>query len=162
MGDTDEQLRTLPLEELHIKAGARFGAFAGWHMPVTYPAGVMKEHLHTREMVGLFDISHMKLIAVEGWEAAAFPSYVLPVDAAALAPGQSRYTYLLNDRAGIIDDLILTRLDEYRFMVVANVGNAATDIAEFRHRISVFNCAIRPLERVLLALQGPRRQRSCA
>lgn len=156
MGNISEHLKTLPLEELHIKAGARFGAFAGWHMPITYPAGVMKEHLHTREAVGLFDISHMKLIAVEGREAAAFLSFALPVDAAVLKPGQSRYTYLLNEKAGIIDDLIITRLDEYRFMVVANAGNAEADIAEFRHRAAEFNCIITPLERVLLALQGPQ------
>jgi len=156
MGNISEQPKILPLEGLHIKAGARFGNFSGWHMPITYPAGVMKEHLHTRGAAGLFDISHMKLIAVEGREAAAFLSFALPVDAAAFTPGQSRYTYLLNEKAGIIDDLIITRLDEYRFMMVANAGNAQTDITEFRNRASGFNCIIRPAERVLLALQGPQ------
>jgi len=156
MGNLAEHLKTLPLEELHRKAGARFGPFAGWHMPVTYPAGVMKEHLHTRQAAGLFDISHMKLIAIEGWEAAACLSFAVPVDAAALKPGQSRYTFLLNDAAGILDDLIVTRLDEYRFLIVANAGNAEADIAAFRQRARGFNCIVRPLERVLLAIQGPQ------
>ena len=68
---TDENLNHLPLEDLHAAAGARFGAFAGWHMPLTYAPGVMKEHIHTREHAGLFDISHMKLIEVLGPGAAA-------------------------------------------------------------------------------------------
>ena len=66
-----DETRHLPLEDLHKDADAKFGAFAGWYMPLTYPAGVMKEHLHTREHVGLFDISHMKLFRVTGIGAAA-------------------------------------------------------------------------------------------
>jgi aminomethyltransferase len=73
-------LRNLPLEDLHVAAGARFGAFAGWHMPITYPAGVMKEHLHTREAAGLFDISHMKLFEVEGPQATALLDRACPID----------------------------------------------------------------------------------
>src|SRR5690606_4202874 len=125
-------LRHLPLEAMHEEAGARFGAFAGWRMPLTYPAGVMKEHLHTREKAGLFDISHMRLFSVAGSGAAAFLGRACPLDAAALGEGRSKYTMLLNDRAGIIDDLIVTRLGPERFMVVANAANAARDEAHFR------------------------------
>lgn len=156
MGNRAEHLKILPLAAFHVKAGARFGAFSGWHMPITYPAGVMKEHLHTREEAALFDISHMKLITVEGPQAAAFLSFALPVEAAALGPGQSRYTCLLDEKAGILDDLIVTCLEERRFMIVANAGNAETDIAAFEGRLPGFDCAVRPLERVLLALQGPQ------
>src|SRR5690606_25115400 len=129
---TDENLARLPLAELHEKAGARFGAFAGWSMPLTYPPGVMQEHLHTRAHAGLFDISHMKLIALSGGESARLLARLCPIEPEALSPGQSKYTFLLNDRAGIIDDLIITRLAAERFMIVANAGNAATDIAHIR------------------------------
>ncbi|MDZ5698284.1 glycine cleavage system aminomethyltransferase GcvT [Chelativorans sp. M5D2P16] len=151
-GDT---LKHLPLENLHAEAGARFGAFAGWRMPLTYPAGVMKEHLHTREKAGLFDISHMQLFAVEGGDAAAFLSRACPMDAAALGEGKSKYTLLLNERAGIIDDLIVTRLTPERFMVVANAGNAAKDEAHLRAVAKDFSVRVEPLQRVFLALQGP-------
>ena len=115
-------------------------------MPITYPAGVMKEHLHTREHAGLFDISHMQLFEVSGPGAAALliarPARSMP---AALALSQSKYTFFLNEQAGIIDDLIVTRLGADRFMVVANAGNAANDEAHLRHA------------RRRLRLQGRRR-----
>jgi aminomethyltransferase len=150
-----QSLKHLPLEDLHVAAGARFGAFAGWHMPITYPAGVMKEHLHTREQAGLFDISHMKLFEVDGPQAADLLDRACPIDSAALALSQSKYTFFLNDAAGIIDDLIVTRLGSQRFMVVANAGNAATDEAHLKALAKDFDCEIRPLDRVFLALQGP-------
>jgi len=148
-------LKHLPLESLHEEAGARFGAFAGWRMPLTYPAGVMKEHLHTREKAGLFDISHMQLFTIEGANTAAFLSRACPLDAAALEAGKSKYTVLLNEKAGIIDDLIVTRLGSDRFMVVANAGNAAKDEAHFRSVARDFDVRIEALDRVFLALQGP-------
>lgn len=148
--------KKLPLHEFHEKAGAKFGAFAGWMMPLTYPLGVLKEHLHTRSHAGIFDISHMKLIAIEGPQAAEFLSYALPIDAALLKARQSRYNYLLNEHAGILDDLIVTRLGECRFMVVVNAGNAQADLAELEKRATGFCCQVTALERVLLALQGPQ------
>ncbi|WP_332065656.1 glycine cleavage system aminomethyltransferase GcvT [Bartonella sp. CB189] len=153
--ETSSSFKILPLHKLHEQAGAKFGAFAGWQMPLTYPLGVLKEHLHTRAHAGLFDISHMKLIAIEGAQAVEFLSYALPVDASLLKIGQSRYSYLLNEKAGILDDLILTRLGECRFMLVANAGNAQSDLAELKKRALGFECQITALERVLLALQGP-------
>ncbi len=154
MSDLPAQ-KSLPLHSVHVAAGAKFGAFAGWSMPTTYPAGVLKEHLHTRSAAGLFDISHMKLVAFSGPDAARFLSYACPVDAAGLANGQSKYTFLLDARAGILDDLIVTRLAADRFMVVANAGNADNDIAEFRLRAAGHDVVIDPLDRVFLALQGP-------
>ncbi|WP_336279613.1 glycine cleavage system aminomethyltransferase GcvT [Bartonella sp. CB175] len=147
-------LKILPLHQLHEKAGAKFGSFAGWQMPLTYPLGVLKEHLHTRAHAGLFDISHMKLITIEGAQAIEFLSYALPIDAALLKIGQSRYSYLLNEKAGIIDDLIITRLAECRFMLVVNAGNAQIDFVELEKRAVSFDCQLTALERVLLALQG--------
>ena len=122
---TGEATNQLPLADLHTAAGARFGAFAGWNMPLTYPAGVMKEHQHVREQAGLFDISHMKLILVTGPESAKALARACPLDPTVLEESQSKYTFLLGDDAGILDDLIVTRLGDTRFIVVANAGNAA-------------------------------------
>jgi glycine cleavage system aminomethyltransferase T len=152
---TDEILSELPLKALHEAANARFGGFAGWNMPITYPLGVLKEHLHTRDKAGLFDISHMKLILVSGPQAAAALARACPLDPTALEESQSKYTFLLNDDAGILDDLIVTRLGETRFMVVANAGNAAADIARLTEIASGFDAKVEPLDRVFLALQGP-------
>jgi aminomethyltransferase len=155
MSSDDTATKTLPLEDLHKAAGARFGAFAGWSMPLSYPPGVMKEHLHTRAHAGLFDISHMKLFEVTGPDAAVFLDRACPLDAEALDNSQSKYTLLLDERAGILDDLIVTRLGAHRFMVVANAGNAAADEKRLKAIARDFDCTVEPLERVFLALQGP-------
>ncbi|MBO6726291.1 MAG: glycine cleavage system aminomethyltransferase GcvT [Rhizobiaceae bacterium] len=154
MGDTGE-LKQLPLKHLHESAGARFGGFVGWSMPITYPAGVMKEHLHTREHAGLFDISHMRLFDLAGPDAEKVLARACPLDPAQLEQGQSKLSLLLNDKAGILDDLIVTRLGPDRFMVVANAGNADSDEAHLRELAKGHDCTIEPLERVFLALQGP-------
>lgn len=152
---TGEDTRHLPLEDLHQAAGARFGAFAGWSMPLTYPPGVMKEHLHTREHAGLFDISHMKLFVVSGEGTAALLNRACPLDAGALEISQSKYTFFLNEAAGIIDDLIVTRLGDDRFMVVANAGNAIEDEKHLEALAMDFDVQVEPLDRVFLAIQGP-------
>ena len=152
---TGSEPRRLPLEDLHVAASARFGPFAGWSMPITYPAGVMKEHLHAREHAGLFDISHMKLFELSGPGAADLVTKACPLDAASLAISQSKYTFFLNEQAGIIDDLIVTRLGDERFMIVANAGNAAEDEAHLRKLASGFDCKVDALDRVFLAIQGP-------
>lgn len=156
MADTGSgDLLKLPLNELHEAANARFGGFAGWNMPITYPLGVLKEHLHTREKAGLFDISHMKLIEVSGGEAAKALARACPFDPEALGLGQSKYTFLLNEKAGVSDDVIVTRVEPTRFIVVANAGNAAADVAHLTAVAAEFDCVVDPLDRVLLALQGP-------
>ncbi|RUZ54767.1 glycine cleavage system aminomethyltransferase T, partial [Mesorhizobium sp. M7A.F.Ca.US.007.01.1.1] len=150
-----DDTKHLPLEDIHMAAGARFGAFAGWSMPLTYPAGVMKEHLHTREQAGLFDISHMKLFEVSGPEAAALLNRACPLDAGALEISQSKLSFFLNEAGGILDDLIVTRLSDARFMVVANAGNAVADEKHLRALAADFDARIEPLDRVFLAIQGP-------
>ncbi|TCD14221.1 glycine cleavage system aminomethyltransferase GcvT [Oricola cellulosilytica] len=155
MSDTGP-LRELPLRHMHEEAGARFAPFAGWSMPVSYSLGVMKEHLHTREQAGLFDISHMRLIRISGPDAATLVARASPLEAESQAIGASKYTFLLNEDAGIIDDLIVTRLAADRFMVVANASRAAIDEAQLRCLASGLNVQIEPLDRVFLALQGPQ------
>jgi aminomethyltransferase len=150
-----EELRQLPLAEVHREAGARFGAFAGWSMPLTYPAGVMQEHQHTRAHAGLFDISHMKLVEISGADAQRLLAHASPLEPDALRQGQGKYSFLLNDEAGILDDIIVTRLGPDRYMVVVNAGNADADIAHYRRLAAGLDVKIDPLERVFLALQGP-------
>jgi aminomethyltransferase len=116
----------------------------------------MKEHLHCREHVGLFDISHMKLFIVTGPGAAELIGRACPVDAAVLERSQSKLTFFLNDKAGIRDDLIVTRLGDERFMVVANAGNAAADEAHLKSLAKAFDAKVEPLDRVFLAVQGPQ------
>ena len=155
MADETQSIKTLPLEHLHVGAGAKFGAFAGWNMPLSYRLGVMKEHLHTRTAAGLFDISHMQLLEIQGPEALPFMAYALPLDPNLMADGQSKYTFLLNDHAGIDDDLIATRLNYQRFMIVANASRAEADVAELKMRAAEFEVTVTALPRVTLALQGP-------
>lgn len=155
MSETTGDLKTLPLEDLHRTAGARFGGFAGWSMPLTFPAGVMTEHLHTRDKAGLFDISHMKLFAVEGSEADALIAKACPIVPDEIAEGQSKYTFFLADDAGILDDLIVTRLGPDRWMIVANAGNAVADEDHLRALAADLEADVTPLDRVFVALQGP-------
>ncbi|UVK36691.1 glycine cleavage system aminomethyltransferase GcvT [Mesorhizobium sp. AR10] len=152
---TGDTTRHLPLEDLHTAAGARFGAFAGWSMPLTYPAGVMKEHLHSREQAGLFDISHMKLFEISGPGAVSLLNRACPLDAGALEVSQSKLSFFLNETGGILDDLIVTRLGDERFMVVANAGNAEADEKHLRALAKDFDAKVDALDRVFLAIQGP-------
>jgi aminomethyltransferase len=115
--------------------GARMSAFAGWNMPIRYPAGTIAEHLHTRALAGLFDISHMGEILVEGRNAADGLAHAVTVNIAALKPGRCRYGFLLTPEGGILDDLIVYRLKEDRFMVVVNAARREADDAAIRERV---------------------------
>jgi aminomethyltransferase len=153
---TDEPLKQLPLKSLHEAAGAKFGAFAGWNMPLFYPLGVMKEHLHCRESAGLFDISHMRLFIAQGERVDAMLARACPVDPVLIELSESKYTFLLNEAAGIIDDLIVSRVSPTRFLIVANASRATIDEKRLRFIADDFGCSLAPLDRVFLALQGPK------
>ena len=147
-------LRQTPLYDLHRARGGRMVPFAGYEMPVQYPAGIIAEHLHTRAKAGLFDVSHMGQIALRGDKTAAALEALVPGDLQGLAPGRMRYTLLLNDAGGILDDLMVARTDDGLMLVV----NAACKNADLAHLQSALGpeTAIEPrFERALLALQGP-------
>jgi aminomethyltransferase len=147
-------LRRTPLHRLHVARGAKMVPFAGYDMPVQYPTGIIAEHLHTRAKAGLFDVSHMGQIRLHGATAAAALEQLVPGDLQALAPRHMRYTLFLNDTGGILDDLMVTRLDDGLMLVV----NAACKEADLAHLQAKLDPAVRiePLfERALLALQGP-------
>ena len=148
-------MKQTPLYETHIHAGAKMGEFAGYDMPLFYPLGVMKEHLHTREQAGLFDISHMVHIELAGPQAADAISRLCPYDAAGQAEGQCRYTFFLNENGGIIDDLIVSRLGAEKYLIVANAGCAEKDIDHVTTVCGAFDVSVTVLPRGFVALQGP-------
>ena len=149
-----ELLLKTPLNELHISLGARMVPFAGYSMPVQYPAGLMAEHHHTRNAAGLFDVSHMGQLRLVGSDAAAAFESLIPVDVIDLPVGKQRYGLLLNDQGGIIDDLMFFKREADIFVIV-NGACKVGDIAHIQARIGT-RCQVIPMpERALLALQGP-------
>jgi aminomethyltransferase len=152
---SDTLLKT-PLHALHLELGARMVPFAGYDMPVQYPAGVLKEHLHTRQAAGLFDVSHMGQIRLHGEGAAAALETLVPVDIVDLPVGLQRYALFTNDEGGILDDLMVANAGDHLFLVV-NAACKDADLAHLRAKIGD-KCEIEPLfeQRALLALQGPK------
>ncbi len=148
-------VKKTPLHEMHVTAGAKMGEFAGYDMPLFYPLGVMKEHVHTRVQAGLFDISHMVHVLIAGPGAADLIARICPYDAAGQSVGQARYTFMLTPDAGIIDDLIVTRLGDERYLIVANAGCAAKDVTHISAASESFDAKVLLLPRGFLALQGP-------
>jgi aminomethyltransferase len=154
---TQEQadLKQTPLYDLHVELGGKMVPFAGYRMPVQFPAGIIKEHLHTRNQAGLFDVSHMGQIILSGPGVAEELEKLIPIDVAALHNNQQSYAVLTNEQGGIQDDLIVTRWDENRFFLVVNAACKEQDIAHFRANLSD-NISLEALpDRALLALQGP-------
>ena len=159
---SDTPLQRTPLYDLHVSLGAKMVPFAGYEMPVHYPLGILKEHLHTREKAGLFDVSHMGqalLVGPDHETTAAALEALVPADILNLKPGQQRYTQLLNDDGGIIDDLMVTRSaspeDEGSLMLVVNASRKEVDYAHIAAHLPD-DVRLEPMpERALLALQGP-------
>ena len=144
-----------PLHALHVELGARMVPFAGYDMPVQYPLGVLKEHLHTRSDAGLFDVSHMGQLDLRGPDAAAALETLVPVDVIGLGAKRQRYALFTNDAGGILDDLMIFNTGEYLHVVV-NAACKDADIAHLRAKIGA-RCDIRVrADLALLALQGPR------
>lgn len=153
-----EILLKTPLHDLHLELGARMVPFAGYSMPVQYPAGLMAEHHHTRQAAGLFDVSHMGQLRLVGPDAAAALESLMPVDVIDLPAGKQRYGLLLNDAGGIIDDLMFFNRDYANggdLFVIVNGACKVGDIAHIQQRIGD-RCQVIPMpEMALMALQGP-------
>ncbi|POA81569.1 glycine cleavage system protein T, partial [Pseudomonas sp. FW305-E2] len=151
-----ETLLKTPLHALHLELGARMVPFAGYDMPVQYPLGVLKEHLHTREQAGLFDVSHMGQIILRGADAAKALESLVPVDIIDLPMGMQRYAMFTNEQGGILDDLMVANLGEDTLFLVVNAACKEQDLAHLQSHIGN-RCEVQPLfeERALLALQGP-------
>ncbi len=162
MGDQTNDpssLKTTPLHALHLSLGARMVPFAGYDMPVQYPAGVMKEHLHTRAAAGLFDVSHMGQVIVKAKsgvyrEAALALEKLVPVDILGLKEGRQRYGFFTAENGGILDDLMITNRGDH-LLVVVNAACKDADVAHMRANLP--DCDVTLLDdRGLIALQGPR------
>ncbi|WP_372421997.1 glycine cleavage system aminomethyltransferase GcvT [Salinarimonas chemoclinalis] len=160
-GSADTLART-PLHARHVDAGARIVPFAGWAMPVQYPTGILAEHLWTRSRAGLFDVSHMgqaTLVGPDHETTARALETLVPAAIRELAPGQQRYTQLLTDEGGILDDLMVSRpladADQGRLHLVVNAGTKEGDYAHMVARLPANLRLERHDDRALLALQGP-------
>ena len=159
MTATSAARKRTPLYTLHLERGARMVAFAGYDMPVQYPLGILKEHLHVRAAVGLFDVSHMGQFAVRAAngnlnEVASALETLLPVDIVGLGIGRQRYALMTNEQGGIRDDLMIANMGD-RFLIVANAACKDADELHLRQALSG-RCEIERLDdRALLALQGP-------
>jgi glycine cleavage system T protein (aminomethyltransferase) len=150
-----QDLARTPLHNLHLELGARMVPFAGYAMPLQYPAGIIKEHVHTRSQAGLFDVSHMGQIKLAGTHAALALESLVPADVVGLAPNRQRYALFTNEQGGILDDLMLTNCGDHLLLVV-NAACKARDLMHLHRRIAS-RCTIEELaDRALLALQGPR------
>jgi aminomethyltransferase len=159
---SDQPLNRTPLYALHVSLGARMVPFAGYAMPVQYPLGILREHQHTRAQAGLFDVSHMGqafLIGPDHATTAAALEALVPADILGLKPGQQRYTQLLDDAGGIVDDLMATRSasadDDGRLFLVVNASRKEVDYAHISSRLPAAVMLLPAPERALVALQGP-------
>jgi len=160
---TATELLKTPLHALHVAAGARMVPFAGYDMPVQYPTGIIAEHNHTRSAAGLFDVSHMGqgwLVGPDHETTARALETLVPADIVSLQPGQQRYTQLLNDDGGCIDDLMVSRSGlpntEGRLFLIVNAARKAVDFAHLRARLPAVVAVDERPNWALLALQGPR------
>ena len=149
--------RQTPLHQVHDGLGARMIDFAGWEMPVWYDSAT-NEHHAVRNAAGIFDLSHMAELFVTGPGAAAALDWALLIDATAMPVGRARYSMICNEMGGIIDDLIVYRLSDNEFMVVANASNGPAVFAEIVERSAAFDAEVedRTDAFALIAVQGPR------
>lgn len=161
MSDSAADLLSVPLNNLHLELGARMVPFAGYSMPVQYPAGLMAEHAHTRTAAGLFDVSHMGQVRLDGAsheERALALESLIPMDVLGLGVGKQRYGFLTNDAGGIIDDLMFTNRGDHLFIIV-NGACKHGDLAWMRERLAASHPGVKLTylaAEALLALQGPQ------
>ncbi len=152
---TTENLAKTPLHALHLELGARMVPFAGYDMPVQYPLGVLKEHQHTRDQAGLFDVSHMGQILLKGANAAAALETLVPVDIIDLPVGMQRYAMFTDENGGILDDLMVANLGNDTLFLVVNAACKNEDLAHLQQHLSGQCEVVAQFDRALLALQGP-------
>ena len=158
--EPETSLKRTPLHALHVASGGKMVRFAGYDMPVQYATGVLREHQHTRQAAGLFDVSHMGQIALRAKsgkveDAALALERLVPQDILGLAPGRQRYAQFTNGAGGLLDDLMVANFGSHLFLVV-NAACKAEDEAHLRANLSE-TCVIEQLpERALIALQGPK------
>ena len=155
------ELSKTPLYDLHVELGGKMVPFAGFEMPVQYPLGVKKEHIHTRDHAGLFDVSHMGQVKLTGENAAAELEKLVPVDIIDLPAGKQRYALFTNEQGGIMDDLMVTNYGDHLYVVV-NAACKEQDIAHMRANLGAGVELEVMDDRALVALQGPEAAQALA
>jgi len=150
----DPPVLETPLHDLHLELGARMVPFAGYRMPLNYADGIISEHCQVRAAAGLFDVSHMGQVTVQGPSAASFLESLMPADIEGLATGRQRYSFFTNETGGILDDLMVQRVKDC-YTLVVNAANKAADLILLQ-RSCPADCTLTLLnDQALLALQGP-------
>ena len=150
------EIRTTPFHKMHVNAGAKMVPFAGYEMPVSYPLGIKKEHNHTRERAGLFDVSHMGQIRLSGEHAMSALESLVPVDIIDLPLMRTRYALFTTENGGVLDDLMVTNLGDNDLFLVVNAACKEADYDHLKNHLGA-SCEIEFYDDLaLLALQGPK------
>ena len=151
------ELKRTQLYEAHLAAGGTMVDFGGWEMPIQYPSGIVTEHLTTRSGCGIFDVSHMGRLLIEGPDRLAFMQYALSSNVAAVKPGRAQYCMIPNGTGGAVDDAYVYMYEEDRYMLVVNASNTDKDLAHFATILPKFNCTVTNMtdKCASIAVQGP-------
>jgi aminomethyltransferase len=151
------ELKRTQLYEAHLAAGGTMVDFGGWEMPIQYPAGIVTEHLTTRSGCGIFDVSHMGRLLIEGPDRLAFMQHVLSSNVALVKPGRAQYCMIPNAEGGAVDDAYVYMYDEDRYMLVVNASNTDKDLAHFATILPAYNCTVTNMtdKCASIAVQGP-------
>ena len=151
------ELKRTPLYDAHVAAGATMVDFGGWEMPIQYPAGIIAEHLYDRKHCGIFDVSHMGRLIVEGPERVAFLQKVLTSNVAALVPGRAQYCIIPTETGGAVDDAYLYMYEDDKYMLVVNASNTDKDLQHFAKYLPDYDCTIVNITDTYssIAVQGP-------
>ena len=151
------ELKRTPLYDVHVAAGGTMVDFGGWEMPIQYPAGIINEHLYDRKHCGIFDVSHMGRLIVEGPQRVAFLQKVLSSNVAALVPGRAQYCIIPNENGGAVDDAYLYMYEADRYMLIVNASNTDKDLAHFAKYLPDYDCRITNITDTYssIAVQGP-------
>ena len=151
------ELKRTQLYEAHLAAGGTMVDFGGWEMPIQYPTGIVTEHLTTRSGCGIFDVSHMGRLVIEGPDRLAFMQHVLSSNVAAVKPGRAQYCMIPNTTGGAVDDAYVYMYEEDRYMLVVNASNTDKDLAHFATILPQYNCTVTNMtdKCASIAVQGP-------
>ena len=151
------ELKRTQLFEAHVAAGGTLVDFGGWEMPIQYPTGIVTEHLTTRSGCGIFDVSHMGRLLIEGPDRLAFMQHVLSSNVALVKPGRAQYCMIPNENGGAVDDAYVYMYDEDRYMLVVNASNTDKDLAHFATILPAYNCTVTNMtdKCASIAVQGP-------
>ncbi len=151
------ELKRTPLYDVHVAAGATMVDFGGWEMPIQYPAGIVSEHLYDRKHCGIFDVSHMGRILVEGSQRVEFLQKVLSSNVRALVPGRAQYCMIPTQTGGAVDDAYLYMFEAERYMLIVNASNTDKDLAHFAQYLPEFDCTLTNITATYssIAVQGP-------